>query len=306
MSLVSAITLWSVSSWRPGLHFSKEKFRELFEFGGKIVGLNIMTYLKTRSDDLLIGYFLGPVALGYYTVAYRLMRMVLELLQSIFGGVSFPIFARLQNKPEELQQAFLRFVHTIALLSFPAFTIMIVMAPTIIAVLFGEQWMPSAVIMQILNMAGFTMSLGYFSSNILVATNQPGLVLRLDVLLTILSIVAFFIATPYGIVWVAIAFTSVRIPYFFVYLWFVHKQIRFSIRRYATSLVAPSIAASLMGAVAFALNRGITLPVLPIVELATFAFVSVCVYLAALLALQPSLVHQLLRPVVQTVLRRGV
>jgi len=306
MSLVSVVTLWSVSSWRPGLHFSLERFRELFGFGSNMVGLSLMGYLKTRSDDLLIGYFLGPVALGYYTVAYRLTRMVLELMQSVFGSVSFPVFARLQHKPAELQQAFLRFVHTTAAVSFPSFMAMIVLAPTIIVVLFGQQWIPSIVIMQILSLAGFTMSIGYYSGNALVATNRPNLALRLDLLLTSLSVAAFYLAVPYGIVWVATAFTIVRISYYFVYLFFVHRQIRFNLHRYAAGLIAPGMAAALMGGFAFMLNRWVVLPVLPIVQLIIVVSVSLLAYSAALLILQPSLLHEVVRPAARSIFDRGV
>jgi len=63
---VKSIVLWWMSDWQPGLKVSWRHFRELFAFGVNILGFNILGFFNRRSDDFLIGYFLGPVALGYY------------------------------------------------------------------------------------------------------------------------------------------------------------------------------------------------------------------------------------------------
>src|SRR3990172_5899036 len=90
---IGVIVLWSVSRWRPGFRYSRKHFKDLFLFGINIIVIDFLNFLNRHTDDLLIGYFLGPTMLGYYTVAYRLLRMMTELLTSVINAVALPTFS---------------------------------------------------------------------------------------------------------------------------------------------------------------------------------------------------------------------
>ena len=91
-SLVQVLVLWRVSDWRPRLQFSAKHAKELFAFGVNISAFNIINFFNRRADDLLIGYFLGPVALGYYSVAYRLLLVMIEVLISTTTKLHYQYF----------------------------------------------------------------------------------------------------------------------------------------------------------------------------------------------------------------------
>ena len=103
--LTAAIVLWGASDWRPGFNVSKKHYKELFSFGISVVGNNSLEVLVRRSDDLLIGYFLGPTLLGFYTIGYRLLLIIIRLVTSITTTVAFPTFSRLQDNPERMRPA---------------------------------------------------------------------------------------------------------------------------------------------------------------------------------------------------------
>ena len=54
-----------------GLEVSRVYFNDLFSFSVNMFVANIVNFFGSRSDSFLIGYFLGPVSLGYYTIAQR-------------------------------------------------------------------------------------------------------------------------------------------------------------------------------------------------------------------------------------------
>jgi O-antigen/teichoic acid export membrane protein len=53
-------------------------------FGGRYLGILVAQYLILNCDHFLIGVVLGPVALGYYVVGYRLLSVANEALASLF------------------------------------------------------------------------------------------------------------------------------------------------------------------------------------------------------------------------------
>lgn len=133
-SLVQVLVLWRVSNWRPGFKFSVIHAKELFTFGINISAFNIINFFNRRSDDLLIGYFLGLVALGYYSVAYKLLLVMMQVLITTTTKVALPIFSRLQGEPERLLNAFYSATQFTSLLVFPVFLCVPALAPEFIKV----------------------------------------------------------------------------------------------------------------------------------------------------------------------------
>src|SRR5437762_3832715 len=82
----AAVALWG---------YGKYSFAsEFFEFGLQNV------------DYALIGRLLGPVALGYYTLAFRIAILPFLLVTYVLAGVSFPLYARLANDLGRVREVF--------------------------------------------------------------------------------------------------------------------------------------------------------------------------------------------------------
>jgi PST family polysaccharide transporter len=240
-SLVQVFVLWLASDWRPKLSFSIKHFKDLFFFGVNVIGINFLNFFNTRSDDLLIGYFLGSVALGYYSIAYRLLQVVTQLIIGVINGLAMPIFSRLQKEPEKLHHAFYKGIHFSSLIAFPVFLGLSVLAPELIVVLFGEKWIPSIPVMQILNLVGVLYAGFYFNSPMLMAIGKPNWQLGLTFIQAICNVTAFAIAVRWGIVAVAAAYairSYLMAPFT---IWLVQKLTQISIKTYLHQYTAPLI-----------------------------------------------------------------
>lgn len=217
-SFVSVFLLWGLSRWRPRFLFSKKHFRELFPFGSQVLMNELMVFVNRQSDNLLISYFLGATALGYYNAAYRLMAIVFQLVSRTVAQVGMPAFARLQNDRERLWKAFFDISQLIALIVFPVFLGMLVLVPEIVTSLLGEQWGQSTPVLQILLLIGIVQCLLSPMVSILVGAGKPGVRLRLQVIDAIVNLIGFFIAVHWGIVWVAASY--VIVGYTLTPLWY--------------------------------------------------------------------------------------
>ena len=211
---VEVAVLWRASDWRPGTEVSREHLGDLFAFSSNVVGINIMNFLNRRSDDLLIGYFLGPVALGYYTVAYRILVTLMDVLTGVTRQVVFPVFSRMQREPERALAAFYKTTQYTAFASFPIFFGLAATAPEVLPVVFGEQWIESVPVMQFLAVGGALIAVTAFNGDVLLGMGHPSWSLRLSVGRGILNVAAFAIAVHWGIVVVAAAL-AVRVYLFF-------------------------------------------------------------------------------------------
>jgi PST family polysaccharide transporter len=243
--LAAAIVLWWSSDWRPGFNVSKKHYKELFTFGVSIVGNNALTNLVRRSDDLLIGYFLGPTLLGYYTVGYRLLLLIVRVVTGITNTVAFSTFSRLQHQPERMRRAFYNVTQYTSLLAFPIFIGLAALAPELVPALFGEKWAPSIPVMRILALIGILQSVLFFNGSVIRASGKPSWELGITLLNAVFSVIGFLLAVRWGIVAVAAAF--VIVGYLLAPLSYVavRRLIQVDFRTYLWQFV-PSLSASLM------------------------------------------------------------
>ena len=247
--LVAVLTLWWVSDWRPGWRFSLKHFHDLFAFGINLLGGNILSFFSIRSDDFLIGYFLGPIALGYYSIAYRLLVAMTQVLNATIQKVALPAFSRLQSEPAQLERAFFSATRLVSFITFPAFLGVATLAPEIIHTLFGDRWLPSAPVMQFLALTGITQSLFTISGLVMAAVGKPSWNLRIMLLNTTTNVIGFAIAVHWGIVAVAASLAIWAYLLLPVQLWAIYKLLRIKLINYFAQFVAP-LTGSLIMAIA--------------------------------------------------------
>jgi len=243
---IGAVVLWSVSGWRPGLRFRATHFKELFGFGLNIIGINILEFFNKRTDDFLIGSYLGATLLGYYTVAYKLLLVMLQLLTGITTAVAYPAFAKLQANPGKMREAFYKATHYTSLVAFPAFLGIVALAPEITLACFGEKWMPSAPVMQILALAGILHAVSLFNVTVLKATGKPGWWLRIMFVTAVVNVIGFRLVVNWGIQAVATAFVVVGYLLSPIAILAVRKRIGIDVKTYLGKLVVPLIASLTM------------------------------------------------------------
>ncbi|MBW4621277.1 MAG: MOP flippase family protein [Cyanosarcina radialis HA8281-LM2] len=293
--LVGAIVLWGSSDWRPQLQFSRSHGRELFGFGIHLLGFNFLNFLNTRADDLLIGYFLGSTALGYYSVAYRILLVMQQLLVQTSKQVALPTFSRLQDDLERFRQAFYRATQLTSAIAFPAFLSVVVLAPEFIEIVFGQQWLPSIPVLQVLAVAGIFQSVSFFKSAVFIAMGKPAWSLWLSALTVVLNLIGFAIAVRWGIVAVAAAFVIRGYLVFPVGQWAVSRLIHTPILTYLQQFVAPLLSSLVMTSAMFVSKLAISNFVDSSLFLAFIcSAIGVIIYAASIRIFAPNLFRELL------------
>ncbi|MBI1370548.1 MAG: oligosaccharide flippase family protein [Planctomycetes bacterium] len=255
----SLILLWTNCEFRPTFKFDKQCLRDLIGFGMPISGARLLTTINERTDDMLIGYFLGPVALGYYSVAYRLNYMLIQRLVGTVSNVAMPAVARVQHEPHRVRSAYYQATRLTCLFSFPCFIGMSLLAPLIVPVVFGSQWMPSIPVMQVLSLIGIVHSMLYFNSAMIVGTGHPRWRFYLMLITSTGNVTGFFIAVHYGIFWVAASYVSVAYLVMPLSFFVTNKCLHLKLADYLKHLSGPIFGTLTMAlAISFAMRVHIT------------------------------------------------
>jgi O-antigen/teichoic acid export membrane protein len=142
---LAELTLRSVSMYLAVRHTLRPSFnlpaaRTLLSFGFGHSMAQVGLLLSQQGDNLVVGRWLGPVALGVYSRAYSLMVMPAQAFGRIVNRVLFPLMAQVQDERHRLLNAYERGLAIVALISLPLSAFLWVAAPEFIRVVLGPNW----------------------------------------------------------------------------------------------------------------------------------------------------------------------
>ncbi len=204
---VDAFLLWTLSPWRPKLEFAITDIKDIFHFSANLTGFNILNYFSRNVDQLLIGKFLGSEALGYYSLAYKIMLYPLQNISWVISKVMFPAFSKIQDNLEEVRTFYLKMVKAISLITFPLMAWLFCVAPEIVDVFLGGKWKPIVILIRIFCFCGIAQSIGTTAGTIYLSKGKADLQLKLGLLGTFIVIIAVLIGLTHGISGVSLAYT---------------------------------------------------------------------------------------------------
>lgn len=163
----------------------------------------VFEFALQNVDYVLVGRLLGPVALGYYTLAFRVAILPFLIVTYVLGGVSFPFYARAVPDLERVRDA----LRATLRLGMAATVLLagglIFLAPSLQVL--GAQWEPSVAIARALGLYVCLRSAAHFMTPLLAATGHPGADARLRACWFVLLAGAIVLVAPEGITAVGVA-----------------------------------------------------------------------------------------------------
>jgi PST family polysaccharide transporter len=120
--------------------FDLQAARDLVGFGFGHSMAQLGTLFSQQGDNIVVGRWLGPAALGVYGRAYGLMVMPAFAFGQIVNRVLFPIMAQVKNERHRLITAYERGVAVVAFISLPISAFLWVVAPEFIPLVLGPAW----------------------------------------------------------------------------------------------------------------------------------------------------------------------
>jgi O-antigen/teichoic acid export membrane protein len=288
----SVVLIWSATPWRPRLIFSWSKSQGILRQAVQISFGSIWSALGKDADVFLASAFLGPVIVGVYSVAKRILVAANLVLVNGISAVTLPAFAKLAAGDEK-SLAFLRSSSLASAFTAPAFAGLAVMAPDLINVALGERWEAAAAPLTAMSFTGYVLSLSQFMTAILLVEQKPRLEIYSSVVQTVATILFILLAVRFGPAPLAFAVflgASLAFPLrtrFALKILNIRQQQLFAV-------LLPSLASAILMAVTIAILRWkVGWSEEPVKSLACFVTLGAGIYIIFLRLLGPSVFKNL-------------
>ena len=171
-SVVRSAMLLRQARWTPRLAWDRPALGDLLGLGAGLTLKRVINYAAANVDYFVIGRRLGAADLGYYTRAYGLITLPMTQLSRVIMSVLFPAFSRIQGDNPRLIAGYKRVVTATALVSFPFLAGLGLVAPSFIAVVYGDKWLPAVLPLEIMTAAGMMKAVTTFVGSIADAKGQ--------------------------------------------------------------------------------------------------------------------------------------
>ncbi len=191
--LLQTACAWYAGGWRPALAWPARQAWELLGYGLHVSGATLLWFVYSHSDFAVLGLLLGPVVLGYYSLAFQLVSLPVEKLSVNVNQVLFAVFCKLQHDRDRVRSWFLRLA---VLLTFPAMPALIglaLVADDALPLLLGERWRAVVLPFQLLCPVGVLMVVVSSLLQMLGALGRPDVSLKYNAACALLFPAGFFV-----------------------------------------------------------------------------------------------------------------
>ena len=212
---VGALILWLASPWRPSLTFSWRSYKELFDFGVRMFGLEALNVVNDRGIDLVIGSVLGQTALGFYSLGRTLTGGVFALVNGTLRPVVSTAMSRLQDSRLKLANAVEESTQLTAALVLPVGAGVILAGPILVAILYGDRWVNTVPVMYGLAVNAMLITLSAHSRIALNVTGKVNINLMLSGLAVVLTLAGAIVGSQWNLVGVVVGLvlaTAIQAP----------------------------------------------------------------------------------------------
>ena len=308
------VSLWMLTSWRPGRgHASYAMWRDLARFGFPL-GLAMIGFrLRTAIEALVVGRFLSTTALGFFRYGQRIARIPQTGIIEVGATALFPAFSRIADDRERLAAAYLRALHWSMVGSAAGTGLMIATGESAVVIMFGERWREAGVALVAMSGLNIGSAISVVAQDAIKARGRTRLINWFTLADLVLGVGFLLILIgPFGLVGASLYISLTSLATAALMLGLAQLVVTVPLGKVLTRLATPMpgllVATSVTWWLEHALlhsdTRGL---ILALVLLTVDALVFCLIYLAVLAVFARSTVATIVRkvPVVIARLRRG-
>lgn len=211
MQVITLALAWKAARWTPSLRFSATLFRSMATFGVRVSAADVIAGARAWAEAAIVASTLGASALGYLSIAQRLVAVVQDLSASAVMPVSVVVFARIREAPDRLRSGYIRALSLAYTVVAPLLAVLAVAAPVLVPLLYGDQWDTSIPIAQLLALAAILTVGAMLDHGLMYGLGIPGTWLKYAVLIDLATVGVTAIAVQGGLTCVAFGFLGVAL-----------------------------------------------------------------------------------------------
>ncbi|MGH3022800.1 MAG: lipopolysaccharide biosynthesis protein [Gaiellaceae bacterium] len=238
-----AVALVSLAPYRVRPAWNRAAAADGVRGGSGFLVQTVTSFAAQNVDILVVGRVLGAARLGLYSMAVRLGELPTWFVAESVAKVTFPAFARMRHRGQDVRPAFLSALKLVAFVSCPLGIVLSGAAEPIALVVFGEQWAGMAGPLAVLGIWAAVKPVRNTIAWLLNSVGHQALLGRVSLAMLVLLVPAVYVAARAGgiteVAWVVLAESVLATA---ALAWFAHTRAGVSVTSQRRALLPVAIA----------------------------------------------------------------
>ncbi|MEO0739282.1 MAG: lipopolysaccharide biosynthesis protein [Cyanobacteria bacterium J06649_12] len=212
-------------AWRPSGKFTLKGYKQIFDFSKFPLGIELLNYLRSNMDYILIGRFFSVEQLGIYFFSFNAgLGLSLTAINMVSNSV-FPYLCEARENLSQLKKSYIRSLTICAAIIFPLVITQSSLAPIYVPIVFGEKWIVAIPILIIVCISGLPRPFALVAEQLLLTVDRGLDGLKWNVFFTTLLTISIIIAAQFNITAVAVVVLVVHLICLPLFTFFVSKSV---------------------------------------------------------------------------------
>lgn len=147
--IIRDFCFWFRAAWYPKLVFSYSSIATLVPFGLNVLGTSILYFFIQQFNALIVGKYYSERDLGLFNRGMKFPDIVVSIIESVVLKMALPLFSKLQDDEQKLNNLIQKTNTLISLISFPLLLFLFIDAKEIITLLLTAKWLEAVVYLKI-------------------------------------------------------------------------------------------------------------------------------------------------------------
>lgn len=170
----SYVLVRHLTPMRPRLDYDRALAKRHGSYGFKIVLNELISYVRGQTANFIITKMASAGAVGVFNKADSLSKLPFTIIS---GPIYQPVFremSKVQDEPDKIKYLFFRMVSLLLLYTLPLYIGLWWLAKPFIVAVYGEHWLETADVLEIIAPLGFLYCLGHPAGAVLAAADRLG------------------------------------------------------------------------------------------------------------------------------------
>lgn len=233
---------YGLKFYQPKLYFNYTEIKDFLSFGLFQMGEKIIIYFNSQFDTILIGKLLGIEILGIYNVAKGLVSKPAAIINPVITKVTFPLLSKSNNNIPRIRSIYLKTIKYLSYINFPLYILLAFLAKPLVTQIFGEDWLQSVFIIQVLCMVYLIRSTGNPAGSLLLSRGRADIAFYWNVISLLVTPIFIYTGSFFGLNGILYSLLSIQVIMFFPnWKYIVNKMAEITLIEYINALFKPLI-----------------------------------------------------------------
>lgn len=246
---VDTIVLMFICDWKPRLIYKKEKAKQLFSFGSKVLGTELIYTIEGDVRSLIVGKVFGSADLAYFDQGKKYPSLFVNNINTSINKVMLPTFSKEQDNKEKLKGMLRKSIKVGAYLLAPLLIGFALLSNNFVMLLLTDKWLPAVPYIQIFCIIYLTRPFETACHQALLAIGESGLVMKIMIAINVFALFTVLISVFVlkSVLFIALGSLLTSIVSTSLFMAMTNKKLNYRLKEQIRDICPPIIISLIMG-----------------------------------------------------------